>query len=221
MDNEFSPQLEEYFNAAEIEFQLVPHSHRTNPAELAMRTWKDHFEATLAVADPSFPLGLLRRSSVPPLLVLSGVAAQLASNVHHRHHRVAPSRRQHARRHLPAVLSARCRRSIVDHPSSRRTALHQLHTIFQPDTSAPGPSAPDTPDEQRVTAGPAANLRSALQPGAARAQMGFDEYFEQATDAREPQLPASTMPQPPQYSLEQRVPPSQQRDAAQKIGCPL
>ena len=49
--------MESYFTATGISFQLVPpDSHRTNDAERAMRTWKDHFEGTLAVADPSFPL---------------------------------------------------------------------------------------------------------------------------------------------------------------------
>jgi hypothetical protein len=57
LDNEFSHALEDAFRLRDITFQLVPpHSHRCNPAERAIRTWKGHFESTLACADPTFPL---------------------------------------------------------------------------------------------------------------------------------------------------------------------
>ena len=41
----------------DISFQLVPpHNHRANLAERAIQTFKAHFIATLASADPDFPL---------------------------------------------------------------------------------------------------------------------------------------------------------------------
>ena len=57
LDNETSRVLEEYCHEQNISIQYVPpHNHRANRAERAIRTFKNHFIATLATADPTFPL---------------------------------------------------------------------------------------------------------------------------------------------------------------------
>ena len=81
LDNEISGLLAKYFQSHDIAIELVPpKSHRRNPAERAIRTWANHFEATLACADPTFPfaqsarlkdhaectLNLLRASRLDP-----------------------------------------------------------------------------------------------------------------------------------------------------------
>jgi hypothetical protein len=58
LDNETSKQLEEYCIQQGITIQYVPPgNHRANSAERAIRTFSNHFVATLATTDPSFPLG--------------------------------------------------------------------------------------------------------------------------------------------------------------------
>jgi hypothetical protein len=45
-----------------MNYQLVPpHCHRTNAAERAIRTFKEHFKAGLATVDPDFPAHLWER----------------------------------------------------------------------------------------------------------------------------------------------------------------
>jgi hypothetical protein len=45
-----------------MNYQLVPpHFHRTNAAERAIRTFKEHFKAGLATVDPDFPAHLWDR----------------------------------------------------------------------------------------------------------------------------------------------------------------
>ena len=57
LDNEVSDDLKKAFVTKQTTFQLVPpHSHRRNLAERAIQTWKNHFKAGLATADPNFPL---------------------------------------------------------------------------------------------------------------------------------------------------------------------
>ncbi|CAM9091293.1 unnamed protein product, partial [Ectocarpus fasciculatus] len=83
LDNEISGLLAKYFQSHDIAIELVPpKSHRRNPAERAIRTWANHFEATLACADPTFPfaqsarlkdhaectLNLLRASRLDPTI---------------------------------------------------------------------------------------------------------------------------------------------------------
>ena len=59
LDNECPAKLEEYLRKQQVNFQLVPpHLHRTNAAERAIGTFKDHFIAGLASADPAFPMHL-------------------------------------------------------------------------------------------------------------------------------------------------------------------
>jgi hypothetical protein len=59
LDNEASAALKHFFTANDVEYQLVPtHCHRRNAAELAIRTFKEHFVAGLASVDPTFPLHL-------------------------------------------------------------------------------------------------------------------------------------------------------------------
>jgi hypothetical protein len=84
MDNEASAALKQYFTEKEMNYQLVPpHCHRTNAAERAIITFKEHFEAGLATVDPDFPvqlwdrllpqaeitLNLLRASRLHPIVI--------------------------------------------------------------------------------------------------------------------------------------------------------
>jgi hypothetical protein len=62
LDNEASTALKTFFTVNDITYQLVPpHCHRRNAAELAIRTFKEHFVAGLSSVDPSFPLHLWYR----------------------------------------------------------------------------------------------------------------------------------------------------------------
>ena len=61
MDNEVSELLMKYCknHVPPIKIQHVPaHNHRGNKAERAIRTFKNHFIASLCVTDPAFPLCL-------------------------------------------------------------------------------------------------------------------------------------------------------------------
>jgi hypothetical protein len=62
MDNEASAELKKYFTEKEMNYQLVPpNCHRTNAAERAIGTFKEHFKAGLATVDPDFPAHLWYR----------------------------------------------------------------------------------------------------------------------------------------------------------------
>jgi hypothetical protein len=62
MDNEASADLKKYFMEKEMSYQLVPpHCHRTNAAERAIRTFKEHFKACLVTVNPDFPAHLWDR----------------------------------------------------------------------------------------------------------------------------------------------------------------
>ena len=57
LDNEISNDLKQSFKINQTNYQLVPpHSHCRNLAERAIQTWKNHFKAGLASADPNFLL---------------------------------------------------------------------------------------------------------------------------------------------------------------------
>ena len=83
LDNECSAALQSALEMKQVKFQLAPpHLHRTNAAERAIRTFKDHLLAGLASVDPDFPmhlwdrllhqatltLNLLRRARINPNL---------------------------------------------------------------------------------------------------------------------------------------------------------
>ena len=52
-------KIKNYFSEKNMHFQIVPpHLHRTNVAERAIATLKDHLVAGIASTDPSFPLHL-------------------------------------------------------------------------------------------------------------------------------------------------------------------
>jgi hypothetical protein len=83
LDNETSGELEGFLKAQRISIQYVaPNQHRTNKAERAIRTFKNHFVAILSGTDPDFPvdawdllipqaeltLNLLRASRVNPYI---------------------------------------------------------------------------------------------------------------------------------------------------------
>ena len=57
MDNETSKQLKNALQKEKMTHQLVPaYSHRSNAAERAIQTWKNHFKTGLALVDPKFPI---------------------------------------------------------------------------------------------------------------------------------------------------------------------
>lgn len=59
LDNEAPKRLKQFMTEQGITWQLVPPGiHRTNLAEKAIGTWKDHFIAILASLDPNFPMHL-------------------------------------------------------------------------------------------------------------------------------------------------------------------
>ena len=62
LDNECSQALQSALEANKVKFQMAPpHIHRTNAAERAIRTFKDHLLAGLASVDPNFPMYLWDR----------------------------------------------------------------------------------------------------------------------------------------------------------------
>lgn len=72
LDNECSDILKEYMIQQNIDYQLVPpHVHRRNAAERAIRTFKNHFVATLCSTDPAFPLYLWDRLLPQTMLTLN------------------------------------------------------------------------------------------------------------------------------------------------------
>ena len=69
LDNECSQQLKQVILKKNMDFQLlVPHIHRQNSAERAIRTFKSHFLSTLAACDPDYPIAkwdrLLQQSEI-------------------------------------------------------------------------------------------------------------------------------------------------------------
>jgi hypothetical protein len=72
MDNECSAAMKEYLTQKEIKFQLAaPRQHRTNAAERAIRTFKNHFIAGLCSVDDTFPIKLWDRLLPQALLTLN------------------------------------------------------------------------------------------------------------------------------------------------------
>jgi hypothetical protein len=72
LDNEASQALQQYLTEQAIDYQLAPpHVHRRNSAERAIRTFKNHFIATLSGTDPEFPLHLWDRLLPQVLLTLN------------------------------------------------------------------------------------------------------------------------------------------------------
>ena len=59
LDNEVSQTIKQYDTNNKIDYQLVPpNNHRRNIAERAIRTWKNHFVATLCTTNSKFPMHL-------------------------------------------------------------------------------------------------------------------------------------------------------------------
>ena len=57
MDNETSHEVEKFIQGQQTRIQYTPPDmHRTNPAERAIRTWKNHFLAGIAGLPKSFPI---------------------------------------------------------------------------------------------------------------------------------------------------------------------
>ncbi len=58
LDNETSKALEDYLKLREITYQFTPpETHRSNRAERAIQTFKNHFITMLCLTDPSYPVG--------------------------------------------------------------------------------------------------------------------------------------------------------------------
>jgi hypothetical protein len=69
LDNECSDIMKSYFNNSNIKYQLAaPGQHRTNAAERAIRTFKNHFIAGLCSVDNDFPIHLWDRL-IPQALI--------------------------------------------------------------------------------------------------------------------------------------------------------
>lgn len=69
LDNECSDIMKQYFRQSDITYQLAaPGQHRTNAAERAIRTFKNHFIAGLCSLDENFPIHLWDRL-VPQALI--------------------------------------------------------------------------------------------------------------------------------------------------------
>jgi hypothetical protein len=66
--------LKNYFTVNDIAYQLVPpHCHRRNAAERAIRTFKEHFVASISSVDPSFPTHLWDRLLPQAEITLHGL----------------------------------------------------------------------------------------------------------------------------------------------------
>jgi hypothetical protein len=62
LDNDASAALKNFFTVNDIAYQLVlPHCHRRNAAERAIRTFKEHCVAGISSVYPSFPMHLWDR----------------------------------------------------------------------------------------------------------------------------------------------------------------
>jgi hypothetical protein len=62
LDNKASTALKNYFIINSIAYQLVPpHRHRSNAAERAIRTFKEHVVSGISSVDPYFPMHLWDR----------------------------------------------------------------------------------------------------------------------------------------------------------------
>jgi hypothetical protein len=72
MNNEASKALLQFMHAKQVDYQLVPpNMHQRNAAEQAIRTFINHFIATLCGTDPDFPLHLWDRLLPQALLTLN------------------------------------------------------------------------------------------------------------------------------------------------------
>ena len=72
LDNECPAGLKDYMRCEVITFQLVPpHLHRTNSAERAIQTFKDHLIAGITSCDPDFSLHLWDRLIAQATLTLN------------------------------------------------------------------------------------------------------------------------------------------------------
>ena len=72
LDNECSDIMKHYFNHHNIKYQLAaPGQHRTNAAERAIRTFKNHFIAGLCSLDDEFPINLWDRLLPQAMLTIN------------------------------------------------------------------------------------------------------------------------------------------------------
>jgi hypothetical protein len=83
LDNECSNLLKEYMNKHKIQYQLAPPGqHRTNAAERAIRTFKNHFIAGLCSANERFPLHLWDRLIEQAVITLNLMRGSRINPVH-------------------------------------------------------------------------------------------------------------------------------------------
>jgi hypothetical protein len=72
LDNECPQQVKDYFASRDVTYQLAPpHDHRSNAAERAIRTAKNHLAAGWASTDDSFPMYLWDKTLLQAELTLN------------------------------------------------------------------------------------------------------------------------------------------------------
>ena len=87
-DNECSSAFKRFLTARNIKLQLVPpYDHRTNPAERAIGTFKDHFITGLSSLPPMFPMHLWDRLIEKSVITLNLLrASRLHPTISAHHH---------------------------------------------------------------------------------------------------------------------------------------
>jgi hypothetical protein len=125
MDNEAFAALKSFFTKHYVEYQLVPpHFHRSNAAEHAIQTFKEHVVSVLGSVDPAFPVHLWDRLLLQAELTLnllhkSRQNQQLSATAHY--HRMVDYNKTD-------FFSAGCKFIAHEKPSQRRAwASHSRH----------------------------------------------------------------------------------------------
>jgi hypothetical protein len=140
MDNVLSKEIADNLATRHIKVHLVPvDDHRTNKAERAIRTFKDHWIANLASVSKSFPLSGIRHL-LPQALISLNLLRQSRINP-----RISAWEQVHGpydfNAHPMHPPGTRC--VVLDDPSKRQSfASQSWHTVFlrRPRTQAlPGP----------------------------------------------------------------------------------
>ena len=146
LDNETSTAVENYCKENDIKLEFVPPgNHRANDAERAIRTFVNHFLATLAGTDPNFPLiawdelleqaeitlNLMRQSAISPFM---SAWQQLHGAYDHDKHPLAPPGIAvvvHEKPDKRASFDFHGKRGYYVGPAMRH---HRCHRVFVPET---------------------------------------------------------------------------------------
>ena len=137
-DNEISREMKNTLTHNNVTWELVPpRNHRSNPAERAIQTYKNHFIAMLSGTDPTFPdnawdqliplanitLNLLRQSKIQPKL---SAYAQMHGPYDYNRHPLAPAGcklSQHRNPRHQAKLGQSCHSKLLYRPSPNPLSL--------------------------------------------------------------------------------------------------